>query len=468
MKAIQDQMTIGEMLELRRHDMLKVNAEYQRGAVWKSAQKKRLIDSVLRGYPLPLIYLHHIQRRVGNAVSDRYEVIDGQQRINALYEFNEGAFKLFHPVEDEEEARFPDFVKRAPCPWGGKLFEQLDESLRKQFLETGLSIVKIETDNASEARDLFVRLQAGMPLNAQEKRDAWPGQFTEFVLKLGGKPEIAKYPGHDYFKKTMKLKPGGDRGKIRQLAAQVAMLYFTRRQQDGIMFCDINSQAIDTFYYRNLDFDASSPNARRLIEIMDKLEYLLGDQKRKKLQGHETIHLVLLVDSLWDDYTRSWESNLAEAFDKFRAKLAEGAKAKYDLPPHKYWSQYGMHTRANSDRGDTISRRHRFFAERMRRSLALQPKDPSRAFGQLDREIIYYRDKKACQVCGAEVTWLEAEIHHVDPHAKGGATLLDNGALVHRACHPKAGAAVAAFAQQWAERRTPGSPKRLDQANERD
>ncbi|HEY5748183.1 MAG TPA: hypothetical protein VIU12_19060, partial [Chryseolinea sp.] len=39
-----------------------------------------------------------------------------------------------------------------------------------------------------EVRDLFIRLQAGTPLTAQEKRDAWPGDFTNFVIQHAGKP----------------------------------------------------------------------------------------------------------------------------------------------------------------------------------------------------------------------------------------------------------------------------------------
>ena len=35
------------------------------------------------------------------------EIIDGQQRINALYLFGENAIKLFDPVKDDKVARFP-------------------------------------------------------------------------------------------------------------------------------------------------------------------------------------------------------------------------------------------------------------------------------------------------------------------------------------------------------------------------
>ena len=135
-------------------------------------------------------------------------VIDGQQRINALYEYREGSFKLFDPqVEtDADEAQFPSFIQQQPCPWGGKRFDELTPELQEGMLRTPMAIVLAKTDIPDEARDLFIRLQAGMPLNSQEKRDAWPGNFTEYILKIGGKPEIPRYPGHEFFKDVMKAK----------------------------------------------------------------------------------------------------------------------------------------------------------------------------------------------------------------------------------------------------------------------
>ena len=41
---------------------LRVKPEYQRGTVWKLPQKQGLIDSLLRGYQIPLIYVHLEQR----------------------------------------------------------------------------------------------------------------------------------------------------------------------------------------------------------------------------------------------------------------------------------------------------------------------------------------------------------------------------------------------------------------------
>jgi hypothetical protein len=156
---------------------------------------------------------------------------------------------------------------------------------------------------------------------------------------------------------------------------------------------------------------------------------------------------VLLVDTLWDDYTRSWEKTLPDALDRFLAGLAK-AKTTKDFPkPDEFWLRYGQWTRVNSDRGERIAHRHMFYMEKMLEYLQpLKNKDPKRTYGALEREIIYFDRDKKCAVCDVTVPWKEVEIHHVEQHAKGGLTEIENGALVHRACHPKSEDATQALA----------------------
>ncbi len=215
------------------------------------------------------------------------------------------------------------------------------------------------------------------------------------------------------------------------------------------------------FYYENLGFDAASADARRLSEILDKLTMLLRDQKRPKIIGHEAIHLVLLLDTLLDDYTRSWEGPFATAFDSFRHSIAQGKVTRDDANPSEYWLKYGVGTRVNSDRADTIQRRHEFFAAKMHNLLQPQMKDPQRLFGDLERDLIYYRDRKRCGVCETEVAWDDAEVHHVQQHSQGGKTLLKNGALVHAHCHPKGAAATQEFAKKWRQQSATMASDRL-------
>jgi 5-methylcytosine-specific restriction endonuclease McrA len=78
-------------------------------------------------------------------------------------------------------------------------------------------------------------------------------------------------------------------------------------------------------------------------------------------------------------------------------------------------------------------------------------KDPERMFGPLEREIIYYSDRKKGQLqrCNSDVLWADAEVHHIEQHSNGGKTNLADGALVHKSCHPKSQKDVAAFAEAW-------------------
>lgn len=450
-------LTVKDLLDLKRSNMLLVNSEYQRGAVWTESQQKRLIDSVMRGYPLPLIYLHHKVRSVAGMRNEGLEIIDGQQRINALYGFGEGAFKLFDPVKDDKQARFPNFIKRKPCPWARADFLGLDSALKDRFLSTALNVVKVTTDDEDEARDLFIRLQAGLPLNAQEKRDAWPGGFTQLVLQLAGKQGITRYPGHDFFRQFVKVK-STDRGEVRQLCAQICMLVFERAETGNLI--DIGTAEVDDYYYRHLDFSLTDPRVVRLTRVLDQAVQIFSGQLTPKFRGHEAIHIVLLIDSLMQGYTKSWVSGFHAAYDKFKERAAVDKKARSG----EYWFEYGSLTQTQSSEARTIQRRHAFFSRHMLNELQPALLDPNRLYGEVEREVLYYQQAKKCAVCGLDAKWDEVEIHHVEEHHAGGQTTLENGAVVHKQCHPK-GAAAVEFAKTWAKKRTTGEDllKELEQ-----
>ena len=117
--------TVFQLVENMKRKRMVANPEYQRGVVWKLPQRRRLIDSIFRGYQLPIFYLHEISEKFSDGGRlDRLEIIDGQQRVNALYRFVNGDFRLYEV--DDPRAQFPTFLQNTeehPCPWGGKFFE---------------------------------------------------------------------------------------------------------------------------------------------------------------------------------------------------------------------------------------------------------------------------------------------------------------------------------------------------------
>lgn len=446
MKTDSKLLTVREILDLQKQSILHVNPEYQRGQVWKPDQQKRLIDSILRCYPLPIFYLHKIEKGLGEYKSVVLEIVDGQQRIKAIADYAEGGYELFDPIADARQARFPNYILNEHCPWASCKFDDLSDDLKEAFLNTELTVIEILTTSPHQARDLFIRLQAGTPLSNQEKRDAWPGSLNDFVLKTAGKPGVARYAGHEFFERVMRAK--GDRTQLRQFCAQWLCLFLHRSGNNPNGFCDINAQALDDLYYQNLDFDLESSLALRFREILKRLTSAFGDGRRPKMKGYEVLHLILLVDSLMNEYTQNWENEIAAAYDGFMLEYAKAKKERFAVSS-SFWTKYGSLARTNADRGDTIAIRHEFFcAEMLARMPNTKAKDPQRGFTSLEREIVYFRDGKLCAVCKGPVIWEDAEVHHVQEHARGGRTDMANAVLVHSVCHPK-GADAVKFAEAF-------------------
>ena len=446
---VESEWTVGDLIDFERKQILRVNHEYQRGLRWTEMQKCMFIDSIFRGYSIPAFYLHKKQTSAGPFQTTHLDIVDGQQRINAIYSYSEGAFSLLDPSEDSG-FRFPNFVKDIPCPWGGKRFGELPEELQIQLKNHRVIVYEITTENENSIRDLFIRLQGGTPLTPQDKRDSWPGNFTEFVLKVGGKSGVDKWFGLPLFKEIAKA---SNESRRRQLVAQMFMLFWTVR--NDMKFCDIKSANIDEFYHAQVDFDETSSEVRRFEKICRTLHEALHGKPR--IVGHYLIHLLLLADSLLEEYAHGWEHHLASKlfeFDKRRRETADDIRNRRETENARYYTEYGQLTQTRSDNANTIRQRHAFFGEEMLKLLSPTKLDPVRSFSDLERKTVFFRDMEICQWCrmkenSRRVSWDECEIHHITPHAHGGSTDIENAALVHRDCHPKSRADVDEFREWW-------------------
>ncbi|MFD8353327.1 DUF262 domain-containing protein, partial [Streptomyces coelicoflavus] len=71
-------------------DRFSVNRRYQRKLVWTVEEKCDLVDSILSDLPIPLILVAEISGESGTS----YELIDGMQRLNAIFSFIENEFDI--------------------------------------------------------------------------------------------------------------------------------------------------------------------------------------------------------------------------------------------------------------------------------------------------------------------------------------------------------------------------------------
>lgn len=62
-------------------------------------------------------------------------------------------------------------------PVAGLTYDRLPDELRMRFDVYALDVVVLEESDEDEVREMFLRLQNGTSLKAQEKRNAYPGQM---------------------------------------------------------------------------------------------------------------------------------------------------------------------------------------------------------------------------------------------------------------------------------------------------
>lgn len=99
---------IREMVRHVREGVIDTSPPYQRGLVWSDAQQEALIDSLWRGLGMPGIYMRQFPN---SSPSGAYwEVLDGQQRLNALVRYVSGVLpyrgQLFTELPDHVQAVF--------------------------------------------------------------------------------------------------------------------------------------------------------------------------------------------------------------------------------------------------------------------------------------------------------------------------------------------------------------------------
>jgi hypothetical protein len=170
MPYILEQYAIAQFVEWDKQKALQINTDFQRGDVWKPAARTMLIDTILRGYPIPKVYL----RTIINVLTQKAvrEIVDGQQRIRAILEFAEDKFAL---------------TKRAQ-EFKGMRYSNLSEEQKASFLSYPIGVDQLVNAGDEEVLEVFARLNSyTVSLNGAEKRHAkFQGEF-KFAIRDASK-----------------------------------------------------------------------------------------------------------------------------------------------------------------------------------------------------------------------------------------------------------------------------------------
>lgn len=141
---------------------------YQRKPVWTYDQKAYLIDTILKKYHIPAIYIHRETDAEGKS---NYNIVDGQQRIRSILDFINGDFALSETYNPE----YADYN-----------FDDLPDSVQQYFWGYILYVREITGATENDVRNMFKRMNKNVvALNAQELRHAtYSGDFIRLMEEL--------------------------------------------------------------------------------------------------------------------------------------------------------------------------------------------------------------------------------------------------------------------------------------------
>ena len=424
-KTIQDISNLYNSLTKNKQRHLNLSPGFQRQSVWTKKDRQKLIDSIIRNYPIPAIFLYR-RKEDGEII---YDVIDGKQRIETCLMF----MGLIRGNQFDAKTQMPD---KDEYEW---INYKLLQRRAKQYLLTGYKITAIEVNgDPSDVIELFVRINStGKALTTAETRHA--KYYHSPFLKVAGK--LANRYKKYFLENEILTEAQISRMKHVELICE---LMISMNQGDLIN----KKAALDAMMKdRSLSLAKVKNIEAKVIRTLNKIKKMfpnLYQTRFKQLSDFYSLSILIykfdVENLILTDKKRNklvWELLVAFSDGVDQARLLQ-QKVK-GIPTKLEKCREYLLTVIQST--DEISQRRR--REDILRGLLesiFRRKDKDRLFSSEQRRILWNTSKdRICKKCGKEVTWSDFTIDHIKPFSNGGATKLANSAIMHQSCNSSKG-----------------------------
>jgi Protein of unknown function DUF262 len=279
-----------------------LDADYQREKIWSRRNQEDLLDSIVKNIDIPKLYLAQV---TDNDNFD-FECIDGKQRITTLLRF-------FKPEPNEESPL------RVPLAGAKYTYEQLSHehpTFARRMEEFELTfVVYPEIDDEDFLREIFRRLQLGVPLNSGERLNSLTGTIRDFIYADMGK-------GAPFLRLTRL----SEKRFSRQFAlAQICINSFSRAQNGEFVRARFND--LEDFFKEKYDLDINDENLLRIRAVLQRMDEHLGKYASSISSRAVAVSAYLFVEDLC---ARGNEDQVPD-FGAFYAKLLAQIKAELKL-----------------------------------------------------------------------------------------------------------------------------------------
>jgi hypothetical protein len=217
---------------LARYSEIDTNPPYQReGRIWSDSDKAYLIDSMLNGFDIPKLYLADFT--YGDSPLNKarlpYAIIDGKQRLEAIWDFYAGRVVL------NDDFQLLDRPELNLAGLGYKDLKEGFSDIAERFDDYELSMMSVITQEEEHVNDLFVRLNRSKPLTGAEIRNAMKGPVPELIRLISA---------NEFFNSYVRFKI--NRGDHKNVAAKVlAFEYYEQPQSTKKVDLDSFAQKLD-------------------------------------------------------------------------------------------------------------------------------------------------------------------------------------------------------------------------------
>ena len=379
---------------------------FQRRPVWDLTHSSRLVESVILEVPLPVFYFAESQ-------DGSEEVIDGQQRLRALFNYLDNNYSLTG-------------LKAIPN-LNGKHFKDLDKPTQKLIAGYSIRTVTFKKESDENLRfEIFERLNTGaMPLNDQELRNCiYRGKYNNLLIELSSDPDFMAIMGLKAPEKRMK--------DVEYTLRFSAFYHATYLNYKPSMARFLNE---DMLHYQNImnndaiqlrtAFKTSVTLIRSLLGENAFRRYYRGDDKNKNGYWEQKRFNASLFDVLTWGFTK-YDKNLVMA--NLDAVREAWIALMTDDPIFIESIELGT---------SSLKRvTYRFDAWRQALGAVLisstvQPRCFTRSFKEQ-----LYTANPVCNYCNQHISEVDdAAVDHVEQYWLGGKTIESNARLTHRYCN---------------------------------
>lgn len=388
-------LTLSQLKEMSDANDIITDPDYQRKYVYDDLRASKLVESILIGIPIPVIYLCEENE-------SEFSVIDGQQRITSFVRFLKNEFAL---------------IGLSQLPKMKNLYyRDLNKTLQRRLNSKSLKVICLNRDSQYLKYEIFSRLNLGaVKLKDQELRNCiYRGSFNDMLKEIAEKNKTIRILFHDNNKRSS--------------YEERILRFFALRNFPNISgtFKSTMNKYMDKHQSDTPDMIEKAKN--QYCSLIETIKQVIGSdaffsksgKERKKFNG-------AVYDSIIVPFSYFTKKELLQNADTIRNEINN-----LKLHDKEYQNNVYVGTNSGARVNGRILRVMRILKNVLESN---QTGYDQRVFSNEVKELLYY-DGCHCSYCSNVILSIEdCEVDHIIPYSAGGPTDIENAQLLHKYCN---------------------------------